>query len=83
VEVGVPYRTILTTIEDEDADLLVMNIHSKGMLDRALLGSTAEHIVRTASCPAMMIPPIQTKLRRKAFAENRMAFVSSAQSKVS
>src|SRR5581483_3858156 len=31
VETGVPYRIILRTLEDEKVDLLVMNIHGKGM----------------------------------------------------
>jgi nucleotide-binding universal stress UspA family protein len=66
VESGVPYRMILKTIEEERPDLLIMNIHGKGMLDRALLGSTAERVVRVASCPVMMIPPMKRKLRRKA-----------------
>lgn len=66
VETGVPYRIIIRTLEDEKADLLVMNIHGKGMLDRALLGSTAERVVRAASCPVMMIPPLKKKWRRKA-----------------
>jgi nucleotide-binding universal stress UspA family protein len=66
VETGVPYRIILRTIEDERPDLLVMNIHGKGMLDRALLGSTAERVVRAASCPVMMIPPMRRKLKRRA-----------------
>jgi nucleotide-binding universal stress UspA family protein len=66
VETGVPYRIILRTIEDERPDLVVMNIHGKGMLDRALLGSTAERVVRAASCPVMMIPPMKRKLKRKA-----------------
>jgi nucleotide-binding universal stress UspA family protein len=61
VDIGVPYRIILRTIEDERPDLLVMNIHGKGMLDRALLGSTAERVVRAASCPVMMIPPMKRK----------------------
>jgi len=66
VEAGVPYRMILRTVEDERPDLLVMNIHGKGMLDRALLGSTAERVVRAASCPVMMIPPLKRKLKRRA-----------------
>jgi nucleotide-binding universal stress UspA family protein len=57
VEIGVPYRIIMRTLEDEKIDLLVMNIHGKGMLDRALLGSTAERVVRVAPCPVMLIPP--------------------------
>jgi len=43
-----------------------MNIHGKGMLDRALLDSTAERVVRAASCPVMMIPPMKRKLKRRA-----------------
>ena len=66
VETGVPYRLILRTLEDEKIDLLVMNIHGKGMLDRALLGSTAERVVRAAKCPVMAIPPLKRKLRRRA-----------------
>jgi len=66
VETGVPYRIILRMLEDERIDLLVMNIHGKGMLDRALLGSTAERVVRVASCPVMLIPPLKKKLKRKA-----------------
>jgi nucleotide-binding universal stress UspA family protein len=66
VEVGVPYRIILRVLEDERIDLLVMNIHGKGMLDRALLGSTAERVVRVAPCPVMLIPPMKRKLKRRA-----------------
>jgi nucleotide-binding universal stress UspA family protein len=66
VETGVPYRIILRAIEEQKIDLLVMNIHGKGMLDRALLGSTAERVVRVAPCPVMLIPPLKRKLKRKA-----------------
>jgi nucleotide-binding universal stress UspA family protein len=66
VETGVPYRIIPRVLEDEKIDLLVMNIHGKGMLDRALLGSTAERVVRIARCPVMLIPPLKKKMRRKA-----------------
>src|SRR5262245_53612680 len=73
VETGVPYRIILRILEDEKIDLLVMNIHGKGMLDRALLGSTAERVVRAASCPVMLIPPLKRKLRRRARPGGRAA----------
>lgn len=59
VGIGIPYRTILKTLEDEKIDLLVMNIHGKGMVARALLGSTAERVVRVAPCPVMLIPPMK------------------------
>jgi nucleotide-binding universal stress UspA family protein len=73
VETGVPYRIIFRTLEDEKIDLLVMNIHGKGMLDRALLGSTAERVVRASSCPVMLIPPMKRKLKRRARPGGRAA----------
>jgi nucleotide-binding universal stress UspA family protein len=66
VETGIPYQVILQAAQEEASDLLVMNIHGKGMLDRALLGSTAERVVRGASCPVMMIPSFKHKLKRRA-----------------
>jgi nucleotide-binding universal stress UspA family protein len=65
VEVGHPYRMIERTLEKEKPDLLVMNIHGKGMLDRALLGSTAERVVRSAKCPVMLIPPLKKASSKK------------------
>jgi nucleotide-binding universal stress UspA family protein len=65
VEVGHPYLMIESTLEKEKPDLLVMNIHGKGMLDRALLGSTAERIVRSAKCPVMLIPPLKKASRKR------------------
>ena len=69
VETGVPYLQILTIAEKNRADMVVMNIHGKGMLERALLGSTAERVIRGAPCPVLAIPP------RKA---TRKQYVSSA-----
>jgi nucleotide-binding universal stress UspA family protein len=59
VEAGTPYYMILRLLKKERIDLLVMNTHGKGMLDRALLGSTSERVVRAADCPVMLIPPMK------------------------
>ena len=56
VKQGVPYRMILELLKTEKTDLLVMNIRGRGMIDRALLGSTAERVVRGAICPVILIP---------------------------
>ncbi len=53
---GTAYHVILTMLKKEKIDLLVMNTHGKGMVDRALLGSTTERIVRATPCPIMLIP---------------------------
>ncbi len=57
LETGIPYRTILNILDHEKIDLLIMNIHGKGILERAIFGSTAEHIVRSSSSPVLLIPP--------------------------
>ena len=66
VEVGVPYDTVLKMQKSEKADLVVMNVHGKGLIDRALLGSTAERVVRAAMCPVLLIPPAAPREKRKA-----------------
>jgi len=53
---GDPYREILRVASEEHADLIVMNLHGKGRLERALLGSTAERVIRLASVPVLSIP---------------------------
>jgi len=59
VESGIPFQRILETAQTESADLVVMNIHGKGMLDRALIGSTAERVIRSAPCPVLAVPPMK------------------------
>jgi nucleotide-binding universal stress UspA family protein len=54
---GKPYQMILKTAKKDKVGLIVMNIHGKGVLDRVLLGSTAERVVRGAECPVLLIPP--------------------------
>jgi nucleotide-binding universal stress UspA family protein len=53
---GKPYRKILELAEDRDIDMIVLNMQSKGVLDRVLLGSTAERVVRLARTPVLSVP---------------------------
>ena len=39
-----------------DADLIVMGTHGRTGLDRALLGSVAEKVLRKAPCPVLTVP---------------------------
>jgi nucleotide-binding universal stress UspA family protein len=52
---GKPYREILRIAEEQKADLLVIGIHGAGVVDRMLFGSTAQHLVRQASCPVLTL----------------------------
>lgn len=56
VEIGTPYQRILDLAEEMAVDLIVMNIHGKGMLDRALMGATAERVLRATQCPVLAVP---------------------------
>jgi len=46
---------ILQTAEELSADLIVMGTHGRRGVTRALLGSIAEAIVRTAPCPVLTV----------------------------
>jgi nucleotide-binding universal stress UspA family protein len=52
---GKPYREILRVAEEQTADLIVIGIHGRGPVDRLLFGSTAQHLVRQASCPVLTL----------------------------
>jgi nucleotide-binding universal stress UspA family protein len=57
VAVGTPYRTIIETAEAEQVDLIVMATAGRTGFSRMVMGSIAERVVRTASCPVLTIRP--------------------------
>lgn len=57
VEIGTPYQRILAVAEETEVDLIVMNIHGIGLWERAVMGATAERVLRAAECPVLAIPP--------------------------
>jgi CPA2 family monovalent cation:H+ antiporter-2 len=54
---GKPYRQILDVAAQENADLIVIGIRGRNPLDLMLFGSTANHVVRRASCPVLTLRP--------------------------
>ncbi|EMA23009.1 universal stress protein [Haloarcula amylolytica] len=52
---GVPYRAILDAIEEAGADLVVIGTHGRTGIDRYLLGSVAEKLVRTSPVPVITV----------------------------
>jgi nucleotide-binding universal stress UspA family protein len=57
VVTGVPHKEIVARAQSNQADLLVMTTHGHRGLTRALLGSTAEKVVRTAPLPTLTVKP--------------------------
>jgi nucleotide-binding universal stress UspA family protein len=52
---GRPYREILRVASDEMSDVVVIGIHGHGAADLFFFGSTAQHVVRQASCPVLTL----------------------------
>jgi nucleotide-binding universal stress UspA family protein len=52
---GNPTDEILKTIGSEKVDLIVMGTHGWSGMNRFLLGSVAEHVLRKASCPVLTV----------------------------
>jgi nucleotide-binding universal stress UspA family protein len=53
---GVPYEAINRAAVANSADLIVINLQGKSRLERALLGTTAERVIRTATVPVLSLP---------------------------
>lgn len=52
---GVPYDEIVALARDERADLIVIGTHGRGGMNRVLLGSVADRVVRLAPCPVLTV----------------------------
>jgi nucleotide-binding universal stress UspA family protein len=49
------YHEIVETARKERADLIVISTHGYSGLDRLIMGSTAERVVRHAPCPVLVV----------------------------
>ena len=52
---GDPARGIERIADEQHCDLIVMGTHGRRGLGRILMGSVAEHVVRTAKCAVMTV----------------------------
>ena len=52
---GRGYREILRQVAELQADLVVMGVHGRGVVDRLLFGSTTHHVIRAAVCPVLIV----------------------------
>lgn len=52
---GKPYSEILRVAAEQQSDLIVIGIHGRGVADLLFFGSTAQHVVRQASCPVLTL----------------------------
>jgi nucleotide-binding universal stress UspA family protein len=54
---GKPHVQILDVADDEGSDLIVIGVHGRNPFDMTLFGSTANQVVRRASCPVLTLRP--------------------------
>ncbi len=52
---GHPKQEILNVAAAQGADLIVVGAHGRSALERALLGSVSEHVVRHAPCDVLVV----------------------------
>lgn len=55
IKQGDAWRSVIAAGEELGADLIIMGTHGRRGLPRALLGSVAEKVVRTAHCPVLTV----------------------------
>jgi len=55
IATGRSYQEILRVAIDEQSDLIVIGIHGRAAAGLMFFGSTAQHVVRAASCPVLTI----------------------------
>jgi nucleotide-binding universal stress UspA family protein len=53
---GVPCDAIIDLTIKQNVDLVIIDLHERGRLERALLGATAERVIRTAAVPVLSLP---------------------------
>jgi nucleotide-binding universal stress UspA family protein len=55
VEVGLPHRAIVDYVADHGVDLVVMGTHGRSGLERVLIGSVTERVLRRARAPVLTV----------------------------
>ena len=58
---GKPWHEIIDLAKSEEIEMIVMGTHGVGGLSRALLGSVADRVIRTSSCPVLLVPSLPRK----------------------
>jgi nucleotide-binding universal stress UspA family protein len=61
IRTGYAIQEICAEIERGDVDLIITSTHGQTGLKHTLLGSVAEHIVRYAQCPVLVVPSRERK----------------------
>jgi nucleotide-binding universal stress UspA family protein len=67
---GRAHELIVCRAQAQPADLLVMGTHGRSGVNRLLLGSVTEKVLRTAPCPVLTVPPAASEMAGAPVASN-------------
>lgn len=60
---GNPKTQIIAEAQKLGADLIVMGTHGRTGFQRVIFGSVAEHVLREAGSPVLVVPPVRGSMR--------------------
>ena len=63
VVTGDPAEEIVKFANEQGIDLIVMGTHGRKGLDRTLMGSVADHVIKNASAPVFTINPLRPRVK--------------------
>ena len=63
VVMGSPSEEIVEYADKEGIDLIIMATHGRKGLDRTLMGSVADYVIKNASIPVLTINPFRAKIK--------------------
>ena len=56
VAMGEPVKEIIREAEENDYDLVVVGKHGAGLIDEAVMGTTARRVLRRCGKPVLVVP---------------------------
>ncbi len=64
VVMGAPAEEVLKYAVEQGVDLIIMSTHGRKGLDRVLMGSVADHVLKHAPVPVLTVNPYRSKVKR-------------------